>query len=184
MLPVPLNSSKITSSMRLPVSIKRGGDDGERAAFFDVSRGGEEAARALQRVRVNTARENFARRRRDGVIRAAQTRERIEQDHDIALVLDEALGFFEDHFRHLNVALRRFIERGADDFALYRALHVRDFFRTLVNQQHDQRDFRMIRGDGIGDATAASSFCRCAAARRSIRAGLCRWGKACRERAQ
>ncbi len=31
------------------------------------------------------------------------------------------------------------------------ALHVGDFFRTLVDQQNDQHDFRMVGGDGVGD---------------------------------
>ena len=32
-----------------------------------------------------------------------------------------------------------------------RALHVGDFFGTLVDQQHDQRDFGVVGGDGVGD---------------------------------
>jgi len=47
MLPVPLNSSKMTSSMRLPVSMSAVAMMVSRAAFFHVARGGEEAARAL-----------------------------------------------------------------------------------------------------------------------------------------
>src|SRR2546430_9143240 len=31
------------------------------------------------------------------------------------------------------------------------ALHVGDFFRALVNQEYDERNFRMIGGDSIGD---------------------------------
>src|SRR2546425_705732 len=49
---------------------QRGGDDGERAAFFDVARGGEEAPRALEGVGVNTAGKDFAGGRRDGVVGA------------------------------------------------------------------------------------------------------------------
>ncbi len=128
-----------------------GGDDGERAGFFDVARGGEETARPLQGVGVNTAGKHLAGRRRDGVIGARETRDRIEQDHDVALVLDEALRFFEHHFGDLDVALRRLIERRADHFALHGALHVRDFLGPLVNQQHDQRNLGMIRADGIRD---------------------------------
>ena len=36
-----------------------------------------------------------------------------------------------------------------DDFALHRTLHVRHFFRALVDEQHDQHDFGMIGGDGV-----------------------------------
>jgi len=56
---VPLNSSKMTSSMRLPVSIRAGGDDGERAAFFDVGAAAKEAAAGVQGVGINTAAEDF-----------------------------------------------------------------------------------------------------------------------------
>jgi len=48
------------------------------------------------------------------------------------------------------VALRRLVKRRADHFALDGALHVRHFFRALVDEQHDQRDLGMIGGDGIG----------------------------------
>src|SRR3546814_19415904 len=39
----------------------------------------------------------------------------------------------------------------SDHLALHRALHVGDFFRTFVDQQDDQVDFRMIVADGMGD---------------------------------
>ena len=75
----------------------------------------------------------------------------IEENHDIAFVLDETLSFFQHHFGDLNVTLRRLIESRADDLALHRAGHVSDFFRALVDEQNDQSDFGMIDGDGIGD---------------------------------
>ena len=37
-----------------------------------------------------------------------------------------------------NVVFRRHVERGRDDLALDRALHVRHFFGPLVDEQHDQ----------------------------------------------
>src|SRR4029077_15772289 len=106
--------------------------------LLDVSGGGEETPRALQSIRVNTAREDLSRGRGDGVIGSREARYRVEQDHDIALVLDETLGLLEDHFRDLNVTLRRLIEGRADDLALHRALHVCDFFRPFVDQENDQ----------------------------------------------
>ena len=143
---------------------QRGGDDGERAAFFHVASGGEEAARTLQSVGVDTAGEHFAGRRSDGVVGAREASDAVEQHDDVALVFDEALGFFQHHFGDLNVALRSFVEGGADDFALDGALHVGDFFGALVDEQHDERDFRMIDGDGIGHGLQHHGF---AGARRS-----------------
>ena len=116
-----------------------------------IFRSGEKAPRALQSIGVNTARENFAGGRRDSIVGAAKARERVEQNNNVALVLHQPLGLLENHFRDLNVALRRLIEGRADHFAFHGTLHVRDFFRALVDQQHDEGDFRMIDGDGIGD---------------------------------
>ena len=67
------------------------------------------------------------------------------------LVLDQALGLFDHHLGDLHVAGGGLVEGGTDHFALDRALHVGDFFRTLVDQQNDQSDFRMIGGDRVGD---------------------------------
>jgi hypothetical protein len=46
---------------------------------------------------------------------------------------------------------RRLVEGRGDDLALHRALHVGDFFRPLVDQQHDQIAFGMVGGDRLGD---------------------------------
>ena len=128
-----------------------GGDDGERSAFFDVAGRAEEALRPLQGVGVHAAGKHLARWRHDGVVGARQARDRVEQDDDVALVLDQALGLFDHHFGDLHVAGGRLVEGRADDFALDRALHVGDFFRALVDEQHDQHDFRMIGGDRVGE---------------------------------
>src|SRR5215471_1077186 len=56
------------------------GDDRQGAALFDVAGRAEEPLRALQRVRVDAARQNLARRRDDRVVRARQSGDRIEQD--------------------------------------------------------------------------------------------------------
>ena len=104
------------------------------------------------------------RRRNDGVVGAGQTRDGVEQDDDVALVLDQALGLFDHHFGDLHVAGGGLVEGRADDFAFHRALHVGDFFRALVDQQNDQDDFRMICGDRVGDVLQQH---RLAGARRS-----------------
>src|SRR3546814_15378515 len=77
---------------------QRGGDYRQRTAFLDVARGAEETLRALKRIGVDAAGQNLARRGNDGVVGAAEARDRIEQDDDILLVLDETLGLFDHHF--------------------------------------------------------------------------------------
>ncbi len=111
----------------------------------------EEALRPLQGVAVHAARQHLARRRHDGVVGARQARDRVEQDDDVLLVLDEALGLLDHHLGHLHVALRRFVEGGRDDLAAHRALHVGDFFGPLVDEQHDQVDLGVVLGDAVGD---------------------------------
>ena len=44
---------------------------------------------------------------------------------------------------------RRLIERGAYHFSLNAALHIRHFFRPLVDQQNDQHHLRMIRRNAV-----------------------------------
>ena len=60
MFPVPLNSSKITSSIRLPVSIKRGCENRQAASFFDIARRAENALRFHERFRFHSARHDPA----------------------------------------------------------------------------------------------------------------------------
>ena len=75
----------------------------------------------------------------------------VEQDHDVAAVFDQPLGFLDHHLGDLDVTHRRFVEGRGDHLALHRALHVRDFLRTLVDQQHDQIALRMIGRDRVRD---------------------------------
>ena len=53
----------------------------------------------------------------DRVVGARQARDRVEQDDDVLLVLDEALGLLDHHLGDLHVALRRLVERRRDDLA-------------------------------------------------------------------
>jgi len=81
------------------------------------------------------------------VVGAAEAGDRIEQDHDVLLVLDQALGLLDHHFGDLDVAAGRLVEGRGNDLAVDRALHVGDLFRPLVNQQHDQDHLGIIVGD-------------------------------------
>jgi hypothetical protein len=61
------------------------------------------------------------------------------------------LGLLDHHLGHLHVALRRLVEGGRHHLAAHRALHVGDFFRPLVDEQHDQIDLGVVPGDAVGD---------------------------------
>ena len=92
--------------------------------------------------------------RHDDVVRAAQTRDRIEENHDVLAVLDQPLGFLDHHVRHLHVPVGRFVERRGDHFdvrPLHVFFHVGHLFRPLVDEQHDEVDLGVILDDGVGE---------------------------------
>ena len=128
-----------------------GREDRQRAALFDVSGGAEESLGLLQRVGVHAAGQDLAGVRDFGVVGAGQAGDRVEQNDDVLAELDVALGLFDHHFGDLNVAAGGLVERAADHLGLGVALHVRDFFRTLVDQQNDQHHVGVVLADGVGD---------------------------------
>src|ERR1700716_386813 len=72
-----------------------GSDNSQRAAFLDVARRPKEALRTLERVGIDTTGKNLAAGRHDRVVSPSQTSNRIEQDDDVALVLNQTLGLFD-----------------------------------------------------------------------------------------
>jgi hypothetical protein len=99
--------------MRLPVSI--------RAVAMMVSEPPSSMLRAAPKKRFGAA-GRWRRHRRSapcpttdrGVVGAAQAGDRVQQDHHVALVLDQALGLLDDHLGHLDVTGRRFVEGRGD----------------------------------------------------------------------
>ena len=66
-------------------------------------------------------------------------------------MLDQALGLLDHHLGDRDVARGRLVEGRGHHLALHRALHVGDFLRPLVDQQHDQIALGMVGGDGVRD---------------------------------
>jgi len=85
-------------------------------------------------------------------------------------VLDETLRLFDDHLGHLHVTLRGLVERGRNDFATHRPLHVGHFFRPLIDEQHDQIHLRVIGRNGLRDVLQQHRLTR--AGRRDDEAAL------------
>ncbi len=98
---------------------QRRGDDGERATFLDVARRAEEALGPLQGVGVDTAGQHLAGAGHDGVVGATEAGDRVEQDHHVLLVLDQALGLLDHHLGDGDVAAGRFVEGRTHDLALH-----------------------------------------------------------------
>ena len=173
-LPVPLNSSKITSSMRLPVSIKAVAIIVKLPPSSIFLAAPKNLFRFVQRVGIDAAGENFAARRHDGIISARQARDAVEKNHDVFAMLNQPFGFFDHHFRHLNVPRRRFVKSRANHFAINRTLHVGDFFRPFIDEQNDQNDFLDDYAQSPWRYAATSSFYQCAALPQSNHVGLYR----------
>ncbi|MCY1173434.1 hypothetical protein D9M73_135930 [compost metagenome] len=66
-------------------------------------------------------------------------------------MLDQALGLLDHHLGNLHVAGWRLVERRGNHFAAHGALHFGHFFRTFVDQQHDQMNFRIVTSDVRGN---------------------------------
>ena len=130
---------------------QRGSDDGQAATLLDVARGTEESLRLLQRVGIDTAGQHLAGCRLHRVVGTRQAGDGVEQDHHILLVLDQALGALDHHFGDLHVAAGGLVEGRGDDLTAHGAAHLGDFFRTFVDQQHEQHNFRMVGTDGVRD---------------------------------
>src|SRR5690606_12708789 len=131
---------------------QRGGEDRQRAAAPDVARRAEEALRPVQGVRVEAARERAPRRRRHEVVRAREPGDRVEEDHHVTVVLDDAPGALVHELGDADVVRGRLVERAGDDLdALDRLAEVGDLLGPLVDEQHDDLDVRLVRDDGVRD---------------------------------
>ncbi len=83
----------------------------------------------------------------------SQACDRVEEDQHVGAVLDHAFGLLEDHLRHLDVPGGRLIEGRTDDLAILPLdlpLHVGDFFRTLVDQEHEDIQIGIVVQRGLG----------------------------------
>ena len=119
-------------------------NNGQRSAFLDIPGSTKESFRFVQCVGVNTTGKDFSGRRDNGIVSTGQTSDRIKQDHNIMALFHNPLGLFNDHISHLHVTAGRLIESTRYHFATNTAFHFGYFFRTLIDQQHNEITFRMV----------------------------------------
>ena len=151
MLPVPLNSWKISSSMRRTGVHQCGGENRERPAVLNLARGGKHLARNFQSARVHAAGHRATTAAVNTVVGAGDARERIKQHENILARLDDAAAALDHEARKADVRFQIHVVRRRDDFGLHRALKIRDFFRAFVKQHNNRVNFRMIRRDRIAN---------------------------------
>ena len=151
MLPVPLNSSKITSSIREPVStsaVARMVSEPPSSMLRAAPKKRFGGYSAVESTPPDRMRPEAGRRQ---VVRAAQAGDRVEQDDHVVAQLDQALGALDGQLGDRGVVLGRAVEGRGDDLALHRPLHVGDLFRTLVDQDDHQVALGVVVGDRVGD---------------------------------
>ena len=114
----------------------------------------------MEGVGVHAPGEDLARVGHGRVVRSGESRDRVQQDDHVLLVLHQSLRLLEHHLRHLGVPVRRLVERGGDDLGRHVLLHVRDLLRALVDEKDDQFALRMIVQDGVGDLLEENGLTR------------------------
>ena len=160
MLPVPLNSWKINSSMRLPVSIRavptivsEPPSSNSRAvakSFLGMSMALMSTPPLIVRPVLPTHLLNARARR---VIESKQ------QDYVLAH-FGQPLAALDDQLGEADVALDVAVEAAGDDFAVDRPLHVGHFLRPLVDQEDDELDAGEIRRDAVADVLEEDRLAR------------------------
>lgn len=134
-------------------------DDGEAAAFFEVSGSAEELARNVECAGGDAAGEGFASGIGKGVVvGAGQACDRVEQDQDVFTAEHARDGVDEDGFCASDVVFGGFVGGGRDDFEGHVACEVGGFFRALVDEQSDLMDIGIVCGDGFSDGLQDGCF--------------------------
>ena len=100
---------------------------------------------------VNTAGQDTAGGRGRDIVGAGQTGHGVEQHHHVLTELHEALRTLDGEFGDSGVVGCRTVEGGGNHFALHRAFHIGNLFRTFVHEHDHQVDFRIVGGDRVGD---------------------------------
>src|SRR5436189_3889034 len=127
------------------------GEDRERSAAFDVSRGAEEALGWVERDRVHTTGQRPAGWWDREVVRACETSDRVEENHHVAAGLDEALRALQRELRDAGVVLGGLIERGREDLALDGSTDIGHFLGSLADEDDHDVDVLVIPGDAVCD---------------------------------
>ena len=94
---------------------ERGGDDGERAGFFGVARGGENLSRDFHGASIDAAAHGAAAAAHGIVKGARRAGDGIEQDENVLAGFDQALGALDRQLRDAGVALDVAVVRAGHD---------------------------------------------------------------------
>ncbi len=137
---------------------QRGGQDGQRAAVFDLAGGGKHLARDFQRAGIHAAGHRAAAAAMHAVVGAGDARERIHEHEDIAAGFHETPAALDHESGQAHMGFEFHVVGGGHDFRLHRALKIGDFLGALVDEQHHRMHFGMVGGDGVADLLKDGGF--------------------------
>ncbi len=131
------------------------------SSTLDVTSRTKEAFGALQSGRLDPTTENFSTVRHRGVVGAGQPGDRIQENHDILVMLDHPPGLFDYDFRCVNVTLRALVKSGGNDFGIRNlTAEVSHLLRTLIHQKNNQMSVGVIDSKSSGNALLQNRFPR------------------------
>src|SRR5882724_2100494 len=131
---------------------ERSRDNGERARFLGVARGGEKFSRSFHGASVDTAAHGSAATAHGVVKRPSCSGDRVEQNENVLAGFDETLGALDRELRDPRVTFDIAVVRAGHDLGLRTGTaEIGDFLRTLVDEEDDQVHLRMVLHDGIRD---------------------------------
>src|SRR5690606_13694380 len=123
------------------------GDNSQRSAFFNVTRRTKETLGLFQRMGIDTTSQHLTGAWNYCVVGTRQAGNGVKQNYYVLFVLNQTLGLLDHHLGDLYVARWRLVKGRGNYFTAHSALHFGYFFRTLVNQQHNQVTFWIVAGD-------------------------------------
>ena len=170
-----LNSSKITSSILLPVSIKAVAKMVKEPPFFQFCGLHQKLFWFLHSICFHTTTQHFTWSRWNRIVRTCQTGNWVEQNHYIMATFNQLFAFWS-----ATVETFTCFSAGSSKVeaitGLNTSFHICYFLgRSSTNTNH-QITFRMVFGYGICHRFQQHSLTRFIAPQ-STHAGLCQWGK-------
>ena len=152
MLPVPLNSSKITSSILLIRYQSSAVAIMVSEPPFSILRAAPKNCFGFCMAFASTPPDNTLPDAGATVLCArAKTGNRIKQDHHIMSTFYQSFCFLQGDGRNFYVFFCRFIKCRSNYFCFYTSFHICNLFRSFINQHNHQVTFRMIFCNGIGN---------------------------------
>ena len=133
---------------------QRGCKDGKRATLPHISSCTKETLRHMQCRRIQTSGQGSTGCRNHKVISSRKSCNGIQKDGNILSLLHQPLGSLDRHLRNSLVMLRKLIKGGVNDLhhtAFNLLLHVRNFLRTLINEENEQMHLGLIPYNCLGN---------------------------------